>query len=66
MSLQRPLDLLHERFVLKDVQRLLLPLPILGADDHEVLPTSALDSQRDVILHHLFDRLPQMATELMS
>src|SRR5436305_570272 len=66
MSLQRPLDLLHERFALKDVQRLLLPLPILGTDDHEVLPTPAFDAQRDVILHHVLNRLPQVATELMS
>src|SRR3954462_4420558 len=66
MSLQRPLDLLHERFVLEDVQRLLLPLPILGADDHEVLPTPTFDAQRNVILNHLFDCLPQVATEFMS
>src|SRR3954447_3018250 len=66
MSLQRPPDLLHERFVLKDVQRLLLPLPIFGADDHEVLPTPTLDAQGDVVLHHFLDRLPQVAAEFMS
>src|SRR5436309_7990007 len=66
MSLQRPLDLRHERLVLKDVQRLLLPLPILGTDDHEILPTSTLNAQRRVILHHFLNRLPQMAAELMS
>src|SRR3954454_4642816 len=66
MSLQRTLDLLHQRFVLEDVQRLLLPLPILGADDDEILASAALDPQRDVIFHHPFYSLTQVAAEFMS
>src|SRR5262249_9203312 len=66
MGLQRALDLLHERSVLQHVQRFLLPLPVLGADDHEVLPPAPPDPQGDVIHHHLLDRFPQMAAELMN
>ena len=33
VSLQRTLDLLHERLVLENIKRLLLPLPVLRTDD---------------------------------
>jgi hypothetical protein len=66
MSQERALDLLHERPVLKDVQRLLLPLPVLGADDHEILPPTPLDAQREMILDNFLDRLPQVAAELVG
>ncbi len=66
MDFQRALDLLHERLVLKDVQRLLLPLPILSADNDEIPPRAPLDAERHMVLHHLFDRLPEVASEVMG
>src|SRR3954451_11700090 len=59
MGLERALDLLHERPVLKDVESLLLPLPIRSADDDEVLTSTPLHTERDMILRHLLDRVPQ-------
>ena len=66
MSLQRALDLLHERLVLQDVQRLLLPLPVLGADDDEILTPAPLDAERHMIFDHLLDGFPQVAAEVMD
>src|SRR5881227_2353771 len=66
MSLQRTLDLLHERSVLEDVHRLLLPLPILSADDDEVLASTPPDAQRNMVFHHSLHRLPQVTAELMN
>jgi len=66
VSLQRTLDLLHERFVLENVQRLLLSLPVLGADHDEISAAPTSDPQGDMVLRHFLDRLPQMATELLN
>jgi len=66
MGLQRALDLLHERLVLKDVKRLLLPFPILGADDDEVLSPTPPDTERDMVLHHLLDRVSKVASEIVD
>ena len=66
LSLQGALDLLHEGPVLKDVEGLLLALPVLGADDNEVLSSAPPDPQRDMSLHHFLDRLPQVTAELVN
>jgi hypothetical protein len=66
MSLQRTLDLLHKRPILKDIERLPLPIPILGADDDEVLPASPFDAEGKMILDHLFDRVPEVASEVVD
>jgi hypothetical protein len=66
MGLERALDLLHERPVLQDVQRFLFPLPVLGADDHEILPSAPFHPQGNMILNDFFDGLPQVAAELMG
>jgi hypothetical protein len=66
VSLHRPLDLLHERLVLEYVQSLLLPLPVLGTDDDEIRPSTTLDAQRDVVVHHFLDLCPQASAELVN
>ena len=39
--------------------QILIPFPILGADDHEILPTAPPDTQGNMVFHHFLDRLPQ-------
>ncbi len=66
VSLQRTLDLLHERLVLENVQSLLLPLPVLGAYHDEILPSTTPDAQRDMVFHNFHDLLPQVSAELVN
>jgi hypothetical protein len=50
---------------LKDVQRLLLPFPVLGADHDEILPSAPLDTQRSMIFDDSLDRTSEMAPEIV-
>jgi hypothetical protein len=61
MGLQRARDLLHERLVLKDVERLLFPFPILGADDDKILTSSLPYAKRDMVLRDLLDGVSEVS-----